>query len=448
LRIATFAEGTPTLSFFWYQPDTSNYARSLRAVQLPASDDGTALGALACASTALENGDVAGAEAWFAGAEERLPGDRRCTQNLVLFARLRSLAGRIAEAKGRYVLAAEEFKRALEALHDGNLTRREPELHALLVWSLAFAAAEITARDPYPLHRDAQAVGWASQDAPERLGTLRHLAAAYAHIDKPHDALFLLRGIAESARSQAWVAIAYADCVNLMHGLREAHSAKFFYGLACEALDEARACDTARLAHLQLAMAAVRLGCSSDAQRFLAEYEAAFRLYGMRCARDPRFGVFQDHARMLVLSTKNRVDGYRGLSRVHHDWRRMGFTWRAIETRYDLASLQPKGYVSQSAELESEALRERAAEERSAEEALPESVLSRLKVQHIEILRFMLQGKTKAADLSEHTGYAERTVINKLQDIYNILGVRRKIDAVSLCHTDPGLKKLLGSQRE
>jgi hypothetical protein len=388
------------------------------------------------------------AEAWFSCAQERLPGDRRCTQNLALFARLCSLAGRIAEAKGRYVLAAEEFKRALEALHDGDLTRREPELHALLVWSLAFAAAEITARDPYPLHRDAQAVRWASGDAPERLGTLRHLAAAYAHIDKPHDALFLLRGIAETAGSPAWAAIAYADCVNLMHSLREAHSAKFFYGLACEALDEARPCDTSRLAHLQLAMAAVRLGCSSDAQRLLAEYEAAFATHGMRCAHDPRFGVFQDHARMLVLSTKNRVDGYRGLSRVHHDWRRMGFTWRAIETRYDLASLQPKGYVLQSAQLESVALRQQTEESRAGLDVLPESVLGRLKVQHVEILRFMLQGKTKAADLSEHTGYAERTVINRLQDIYRILGVRRKIDAVSLCHTDPGLKKLLAPAQE
>jgi tetratricopeptide (TPR) repeat protein len=417
----------------------------LRAVRPPSPDDGTALGALTCAGTALEHDDIAQAEGWFACAQERLPGDRRCTQNLVLFARLRSLAGRIAEAKGRYVLAAEEFKRALEALHDGDLTRREPELHALLVWSLAFAAAEITARDPYPLHRDAQAVRWASADAPQRLGTLRHLAAAYAHIDKPHDALFLLRGIAESANSPAWAAIAYADCVNLMHGLREAHSAKFFYGLACEALDEARECDTSRLAHLQLAMAAVRLGCSADAQRLLAEYEDSFSLYGMRCEHDPRFGVFQDHARMLVLSTKQRAEGYRGLSRVHHDWRRMGFTWRAIETRYDLASLQPKSYVSQSAELESEALREQATSERGLDEAIPEPVLSRLKAQHIEILRFMLQGKTKAADLSERTGYAERTVINRLQDIYRILGVRRKIDAVSLCHTDPGLKRLLGN---
>jgi DNA-binding NarL/FixJ family response regulator len=78
---------------------------------------------------------------------------------------------------------------------------------------------------------------------------------------------------------------------------------------------------------------------------------------------------------------------------------------------------------------------------------VPEITLRRLKRTHVEILRHMLRGTTKAAELSEQTGYAERTVVNKLQYIYDTLGVRRKIDVISLCHTDPGLKNLLSSVR-
>ncbi|HTV74734.1 MAG TPA: hypothetical protein VME66_13640 [Candidatus Acidoferrales bacterium] len=422
--------------------------RKLHAVSLPSRDDGTALAAVACGIAALEGNDVDGACTWLETAEQRSSPRLQNAESLVLFTRVRCLAGRIAEAQSRFVCAAEEFRRALEALHDGDLTRREAELHALLIWSLAFAAAEIAARDPYPLHRDAQAVRWSSDNAPERLGTLRHLAAAYAHVDKPNEALSLLRGIAESAESQAWAALAYADCVKVMLGLKESHSAKFFYGLATEALAEAEDCDTTRLARLQLAMVSVRLGNASDAQHLLAAYDTSFAEHGMQCERDPRFIIFEAHARMLVLSTKQRVEGYRGLCRVHHDWRRIGFMWRAIETRYDLATLQPKGYVSQSADLEGEALREQASEEQRMGQAIPEAALSRLKLPHVEILRFMLQGTTKAAELSKLTGYAERTVVNKLQDIYTILGVRRKIDALNLCHTDPRLKKLLESFRE
>jgi len=77
--------------------------------------------------------------------------------------------------------------------------------------------------------------------------------------------------------------------------------------------------------------------------------------------------------------------------------------------------------------------------------ALSPTVLSRLKRTHVEILSYMLRGKTTTAELSKQTGYAERTVTNKLQYIYSSLGVRRKIDLLSLCHTDPGLKNLLAS---
>jgi hypothetical protein len=82
------------------------------------------------------------------------------------------------------------------------------------------------------------------------------------------------------------------------------------------------------------------------------------------------------------------------------------------------------------------------------ERGLSEIALGRLKRSHVEILRLMLQGITTTDDLSRHTGYAQRTIVNKFQEIYGILSVRRKIDALSLCHTDPGLRVLLTPYQE
>ncbi|HEY0798034.1 MAG TPA: hypothetical protein VGD50_02735 [Candidatus Baltobacteraceae bacterium] len=76
---------------------------------------------------------------------------------------------------------------------------------------------------------------------------------------------------------------------------------------------------------------------------------------------------------------------------------------------------------------------------------LSESTLGRLKGAHCDLLCLMLKGTTSAVDLARISDRAERTVINRLQETYRILGVHRKIDVLNLCYTDPGLKALLAS---
>jgi hypothetical protein len=369
-------------------------------------------------------------------------------------ARALEVLGIIAGTESKYEEQIEFYERAWTVLDESGTS--EPWLRGALLNVLCSLSKELQRPDLAQRVSDReQALVWSEDMAYMRFAVLRDVGWRHS---LSGDYLRCLREASAVAPSAPWLITAFVERARLAQEMGERLFAR-------DSLEQAKSlaatCDwsQARGEEGKALLRLAALTASTDiagARKFLDTYREKVPPLGPQYleTNDGRssaeeayaFGIVASHGGDIALATER-------LTCAFTTWQGIGYVSQAAEAALHLSQLTGAdlftAYARRHASTLSNTSAARGLESLliGQQQVVPEITLRRLKRTHVEILSHMLRGTTKAAELSEQTGYAERTVINKLQYIYDTLGVRRKIDVISLCHTDPGLKNLLASGR-
>jgi tetratricopeptide (TPR) repeat protein len=359
------------------------------------------------------------------------------------------LLGMVAGTESKYEEQIEFYERAWTVLDEsgaGEPWVRGVFLNVLCSLSKALQRLDLAQR----VSDREEALVWSEDMTHMRFTVLRDIGWRHSLSD---DYLRCLREASAVAPSAPWLITAFVERARLAQETGERLFAR-------DSLEQAKSlaatCDWSQArgeegeALLQLAALTASTDIAS-ARKFLDVYREKVPPLGpnyleandgrSRAAEAYAFGVVASYGGDIALAIDRLMFAFT-------TWRGIGYVSRAADAALHLSRLTGAdvftGYTRRhtSPLSDTSAARETDPPSVGQRRAVSEISLRGLQLIHVEILRHMINGATKAAELSEQTGYAERTVVNKLQYIYRTLGVRRKIDAISLC-----LKNLLSSGR-
>lgn len=364
----------------------------------------------------------------------------------ISYARSLGLRGWLNCARDDYPAAHTVFEEALEALDEG--LSRDGHLRAPIVAGLAMTTAELCHGQPERLVTEAAKVRWNASLLPEHAQTLYHIGLAYRRDGFSDEAMRTFLGVADLAPSMGWAVIALAQCAALTFELGELVSTRGFLLWARRVADDIEwdaVGDEQQLALLMVAEILARVDDGLTAKQYLDTYrrcsdKRTSRVTANALWQHARLTIYLQHIEALIgAALGDARDARVRLGRVHRAWLRIGHRWRARETLTDINRIDPKRARDQFLSASDESHRLPFASEHS-HSALSRRV-TRGRREHLalrydldsrmaNILNLVVQGQNNK-DIAAAVSLSERTVKNKVCQLYRVVGVTQPAGQMS-----------------
>ncbi len=367
------------------------------------------------------------------------------------------LEGRIDSARGSYRSAQAAFSTALTELD--KCADIDMSLRALLLCEFSGMVAELDHDQADRLVHEAELVTWDHSVVREQVQTLRFIGLTHRRAGRLDDAMRLFGEASSIAPGSPWEILGVAECACLCIDQDNPWGARGYVTLA-RRLAEQVEWDTVlgeqRIALLVLAQALARLNEGIAAQTLVEQFcitaqSEMTRLDGH--SNLDRMSTLTQHTIGLVHAACGDIaTGREALSGVHLAWSRIGYRWRALEALNDIKRIDPRRMPDWLLNGASNVHRKMlAGEERTSARAgnltsgaaLRERFARQYDIKSLrlaDILQLAVRGRTNQ-EIAQELGLAERTVKNKVIQLYGIVGVvnrgtNSRAELVARCMAD------------
>jgi tetratricopeptide (TPR) repeat protein len=353
------------------------------------------------------------------------------------------LEGWIHSASGDYRSAHAAFGTALTALD--KCAAIDMSLRASLLCEFSEMVAELDNDQGDRLVHEADRIAWGQSVVREQVQTLRYIGLVHRRAGRLGDAMRLFGEASSIAPGSPWQILGVAECACLCIDQDNSWAASGYVAQAqrlAEQIEWATVVGEQRVALLVLAqalarlkdgVAAARLKDGVAARTLLDLYRGTSQLPGSD--GDDRLSTYAQHTIGLVHAACGDVAIGRGvLSGVHLAWSRLGYRWRAIDALNDIKRIDPRrmpdwllngaSNVHHQMLAGNERTSTRAGNEISGVE-LKERFARQynISLSLADILQLTVRGRSNK-EIALEVDDAERTVKNKVNQLYRIVGVK------------------------
>jgi len=367
------------------------------------------------------------------------------------------LEGRIDLARGSYRSAQAAFSTALTELD--KCAEIDMLLRASLLCEFSEMVAELDHDQGDRLVHEAERVTWDHSVVREQVQTLRYIGLAHRRAGRLDDAMRLFGEASSIAPGSPWEILGVAECACLCIDQDNSWGARGYVTLA-RRLAEQVEWDTVlgeqRVALLVLAQALARLNEGVAAQTLVEQFritaQSEMPRFDGHSNLDRRSTCTQHTIGLVHAACGDIATGREALSGVHLAWSRIGYRWRALEALNDIKRIDPRRMPDWLLNGASNVHRKMlAGEERTLARAgnqtsgaaLRERFARQYDIKSLrlaDILQLAVRGRTNQ-EIAHELGLAERTVKNKVIQLYGIVGVvnrgtNSRAELVARCMAD------------
>ena len=347
------------------------------------------------------------------------------------------LEGRIHSASADYRSAHAAFATALTELD--KCAAIDMSLRASLLCEFSEMVAELDNDQGDRLVHEAGRITWGRSVVREQVQTLRYIGLVHRRAGRLGDAMRLFGEASSIAPGSPWQILGVAECACLCIDQDCSWGADGYVAQAqrlAEQIEWATVVGEQRVALLVLAQALARLKDGVAARTLLDLYRGTSQSQMPESDGDDRLSTFAQHTMGLVQAACGDVAIGRGvLSGVHLAWSRLGYRWRALEALNDIKRIDPRRMpewlLNEASTVHHKML---AGTERTSNRAGNEisgvELRERFARQYdidlklADILQLTVRGRTNKEIALEVPGNSERTVKNKVNRLYRIVGVK------------------------
>jgi tetratricopeptide (TPR) repeat protein len=367
------------------------------------------------------------------------------------------LEGRIYSASGDYRSAHAAFGTALTELD--KCAAIDMSLRASLLRQFAEIAAEVDNDDGDRLVREAESITWGQSVLREQVQTLRYIGLVHRRAGRLDEAMRLFGEASSIAPGSPWQVLGVAECACLCIDQESSWGARGWVAQAqrlVEQIEWATVRDEQRVALLALAQVNARLKHADVARTLLEMYRQTSKSQN-DSRNDDRLSTYAQHTIGLVDAAGGDIaSGRQILSAVHVAWSRIGYRWRALEALNDIQRIDPRRMpdwlLNGANDMHHKML---AGNERTSTQAGKQISGAELRerfarqydisLQLAEILQLTVRGRSNEEIALEVRGNSARTVKNKVNRLYRIVGVKTsratsRAKLVARCMADIGAR--------
>jgi tetratricopeptide (TPR) repeat protein len=349
------------------------------------------------------------------------------------------LEGRIYSASGDYRSAYAAFGTALTEIE--KCAEMDMSLRASLLCEFSEMVAELDNDQGDRLVHEAERITWCQSVVREQVQTLRYIGLVHRRAGRLDDAMRLFGEASSIAPGSPWQILGVAECACLCTDQDNSWAASGYVAQA-QRLAEQIEWDTVlgeqRVALLVLAQVLAHLKDAVAARMLLEMYRRTAQSQmpiSDAPINDDRLSTYAQHTTGLVHAAGGDIaSGRELLSGVHVAWSRIGYRWRALEALNDIKRIDPRRMpdwlLNGASNVHHKML---AGNERTSTQAGKQISGAELRERFArqynislplaDILQLTVRGRSNK-EIALEVDDAERTVKNKVNRLYRIVGVK------------------------
>jgi DNA-binding CsgD family transcriptional regulator len=289
------------------------------------------------------------------------------------------------------------------------------------------------------LLREAESITWGQSVLREQVQTLRYIGLVHRRAGRLDEAMRLFGEASSIAPGSPWQVLGVAECACLCIDQESSWGARGWVAQAqrlVEQIEWATVRDEQRVALLALAQVNARLKHADVARTLLEMYRQTSKSQN-DSRNDDRLSTYAQHTIGLVDAAGGDIaSGRQILSAVHVAWSRIGYRWRALEALNDIRRIDPRRMPdwllngANDTHHKMLAGNERMSTQAAGKQISGAELRERFARQYdislhlAEILQLTVRGRSNEEIALEVRGNSARTVKNKVNRLYRIVGVK------------------------